>query len=85
MIQRKAGALAKPDAYDDAATAHAKRARLAAQAAVASPKGQHLHAPSVRAHPHPEHPKKVRYDIVGIDEDDLARVAKALLALTRRR
>jgi hypothetical protein len=78
-------ALGKPDAYDDDATANAKRRRMEVQAVVAAPKGTHQHAPLVRAHPHPEHPKEVRYDVVGIDEDDLERVAKALLAFARKR
>ena len=78
-------ALSKPDAYDDKAEANAKRARMEAQAAVAAPKGVHLHAPLVRAHPHPEHPELVRYDVVGIDESDLARVARALLAIAKKR
>ena len=78
-------ALAKPDAYDGVAEANAKRARTEAQAAVASPRDQHLHAPLVRAHPHPEHPELVRYDVVGIDEQDLGRVARALVAIAAKR
>jgi len=49
------------------------------QAAVAAPKGQFRHAPSVRVRPHPTRPGVVRVDVLGIDLDDVARVAKALV------
>ena len=74
---------ARPGERDDVASAGAKRARARVQEAVAAPKGVHLHAPYVRAHPHPEHHGHVRFDIVGIDDDDLERVAKALLGFAR--
>ncbi len=48
------------------------------QTAVAAPKGDYRHAPSVRVRPHPKQPGVVRVDVLGIDLDDVARVAKAL-------
>jgi hypothetical protein len=48
------------------------------QAAVAAPKGQFRHAPLVRVRPHAKRPGVVRVDVLGIDLDDVARVARAL-------
>lgn len=74
-------ATALPTAHDDAKQARAKRRAHALQRAVAAPKGTHSHAPLVRAHVAED--GQLRFDVVGIDEADLARVARALLAQAR--
>lgn len=72
---------ALPTAHDDAKEARAKRRAHALQRAVAAPRGKHEHAPLVRAHVTDD--GHLRFDVVGIDESDLGRVARALLAQAR--
>jgi len=48
------------------------------QTAVAAPKGECRHAPIVRVRLYPKQAGVVRVDVLGIDLDDVARVAKAL-------
>jgi hypothetical protein len=68
----------KPHAADDAVTKRAKRVVAKLQPLVAAPKGATHHAPKIRAYASPNERDKLRIDVVGIDEDDLARVLRAL-------
>ncbi len=68
----------KPSPKDDVLTAWAKRVGPVLQSALAAPKGTYRHAPRVRAYPHPNGQHAVRVDLLGVDLDDLPRIAKAL-------
>jgi hypothetical protein len=66
----------KPTAHDDVHQKSAKKLSSVLQAIVAAPKGTRRHAPVVRVHVTDD--KHLRIDVIGIDQDDLARVARAL-------
>ena len=68
----------KPTPHDDELTSYAKAVHSVLQAEVAAPKGSHRHAPAVRAYPHPDGRRAVRFDLLGVDLDDVLRIARAL-------
>ena len=74
-------AKARPTPHDDVTQARLKRARAALQARSAAPTGHARHAPLVRTHLTDVH--QPRYDLVGIDADDLERVGQALIEAAR--
>ena len=69
----------KPTPHDDELTSYAKSVHSVLQAEVAAPKGSHRHAPGVRAYPHPDGQRAVRFDLLGVDLDDIVRGARALV------
>jgi hypothetical protein len=71
-----------PEHADGFAGLCAKRRRVELQALVAAPPGSHVPAPTVRSRT--THLGLVRFDLVGIDMDDLERVGRALIAMARK-
>jgi hypothetical protein len=76
-----AAARARPEPHDEETLRAAKRIQSQVQVAVAAPEGTYRHAPLVRVKPHPTNAGQVRIDLLGIDGDDLDRIAEALLPL----
>jgi hypothetical protein len=75
--------LENPRAAEKTDDARAVKKRAALQSLLDPPKGSKRHAPKARAYETDD--DTIRYDVVGVDEDDLDRVGRALIALGRTR
>jgi hypothetical protein len=83
QIERAIEDTQKHPAHDDhSASARLKRFCAELQQLVASPAGEHRHAPLARSHF--TDANTVRFDLIGIDLDDVARVGEALVAFSLR-